>query len=49
MTNYVCRNCGYKFKSAFEQKGKSCQYCGETNSVMKEPSADELLKDIIDE
>ncbi|MBS3094667.1 hypothetical protein J4474_03305 [Candidatus Pacearchaeota archaeon] len=45
MGDYICRNCGYRFKAVADQKDKLCQYCGE-KSVIKEPSADELLSEI---
>ncbi|VVB80306.1 Uncharacterised protein [uncultured archaeon] len=48
MTDYICKNCGYRFKSAFPQKGKPCQYCGEV-AIIKEPDADELLRDVLSE
>jgi len=42
MTDFVCMNCKYRFKS---EDGKTCPYCGK-RSVEKDKSASELLNEI---
>lgn len=42
---FMCKNCNYRFESEKDQVGKKCPYCGE-NTVIKEPDAEGILKDI---
>ncbi len=45
MTNFVCRNCGYRFESSDESYKRRCSNCGE-NSVKKEQDATSLLDEL---
>lgn len=44
MVNFICKDCGYKFESKLDQKGRRCPYCGEPK-IVKEPAAEELLNE----
>ena len=44
MVNFVCKRCGYRFER--EKKIGECSYCGETGSIVKEQSANELIEDV---
>ena len=44
MVNFICANCGYKFKSA-EEDTKTCPYC-DKKALESEKSASELLDEI---
>ena len=44
MAKYVCKECNFRFESEYDQTKKKCPYCQKT-SVMKEPSAEELLEE----
>jgi predicted Zn-ribbon and HTH transcriptional regulator len=43
MTNFVCNECGYRFRN--EEKPKKCPYCA-GESIEKEKSAEELVKSV---
>ena len=43
MTNFICRNCNYKFTK--EITPKKCPYCSEA-TVRREESAEELLNEV---
>jgi len=42
---YICKNCNYRFESAYNQEGKSCPYCGK-KQVVPEGDAQNLLEDV---
>jgi rubrerythrin len=45
MTKFRCKRCNYQFQREAGDFPKSCPNCGETNSIRKEQSAEELLND----
>lgn len=46
MTTFICKHCSYRFER--EKELDTCPYCGEDGSVIKEQTADELLKNLED-
>lgn len=41
---FVCKNCGYRFKSENNQRGKNCPYCGE-KKLIEEPDAEKIIEE----
>jgi len=46
MTSFQCNNCKYRFELKGERTPRNCPYCGKIGTVVRERSAEELLKDV---
>jgi len=44
MPKYQCKKCSYKFEKS--KKPSICPYCGETNTVRLEPTAQDFLEEV---
>lgn len=48
MTRFNCKECNYRFSMNVEEYTKKCPFCGKDKCIIREPTAENLLDDVMD-